>query len=106
MPQTAPLIFPRTGNGGIHFRQIRRQRFSQITLILWLRKSCVWEKCGNSGWQYTPRQWHRFPPSLPRGKQMLDRKIIGEVLGLFKVREYTAVNLYLPLSWAASTNGE
>lgn len=43
---------------------------------------------------------HRFQ----RGKQMLDRKIIGEVLSLLKLREYTAVNLYLPLSWAASTN--
>jgi hypothetical protein len=41
---------------------------------------------------------------VQRGKQMLDGIIAGKGLRLLKAAGVDAVSLYLPVSWAASTN--
>ena len=79
------LIFPRTGNGGIHFRQIRRQWFLANHMNFMAKeKLCLGKvqgiRAGNIHRVNSITFCHRFQ----RRKQMLDRKIIGEVLGLFK----------------------
>ena len=79
--------------------------FSQITLILWLRKSCVWEKCREFGLAiYTASMASLSAIASSEVNRCSTEKSLAKCWACSRLREYTAVNLYLPLSWAASTN--
>ncbi|GCP85239.1 hypothetical protein BvCmsHHP019_00908 [Escherichia coli] len=79
------LIFPRTGNGGIHFRQIRRQWFLANHMNFMAKeKLCLGKVQGIRAGNIHRVNGIAFRHRFQRGKQMLDRKIIGEVLSLLK----------------------